>query len=329
MEPLRLVECVYFMLRLLGCNFDISNHVSRMHPKCHLQCQKKLDWFQLHMCGSFLKGHKEFLRQWHRDKYYAPAHTYVACKNSANGPPRKYRRSLLHRRHLWQRIPQYHKEPLVPKRSLRLLPVIDTFRHTYISDPKHLSGHVYFVPAFVSGVCPDSVAPGHTDGASKNKMKPTNPNADTYVDKQRQYLFVTLPANSLVRHPEFTHWGDTLVGRPCLTLLRKSPVRHSCLTLFLDTLIWHSCKTLLLDTLVGHFLLDTLVRHSYLTLLTWHFLLDTFVRHSCLTLLWDTLTWHSCKTLLIWHSCKTLLLDTLTWHFLLDTPVRHSYLTLL
>ena len=127
------------------------------------------------------------------------------------------------------------------------------------------------------------------ESEKKNKMKPTNPNADTYVDKQRQYLFVTLPANSLVRHPEFTHWGDTLVGRPCLTLLRKSPVRHSCLTLFLDTLIWHSCKTLLLDTLVGHFLLDTLVRHSYLTLLTWHFcktlLLDTLVRHSYLTLL--------------------------------------------
>ena len=49
------------------------------------------------------------------------------------------------------------------------------------------------------------------DPKKKNKMKPTNPNADTYVDKQRQYLFVTSPANSFVRHPEFTHWGDTLV----------------------------------------------------------------------------------------------------------------------
>ena len=122
---------------------------------------------------------------------------------------------------------------------------------------------------------------------TKNKMKPTNPNADTYVDKQRQYLFVTFPANSLVRHPEFTHWGDTLVGHPCLTLLRNALVRHSCLTPLWDTLTWHSWKTLFLDTLI------------------WH---------SYLTLLWDTLTWHSCKTLLTWHSCKTLLLDTLVRH---------------
>ena len=43
------------------------------------------------------------------------------------------------------------------------------------------------------------------DQHKKNKMKPTNPNADTYVDKQRQYLFVTFPTNSLVRRPEFTH----------------------------------------------------------------------------------------------------------------------------
>ena len=64
-----------------------------------------------------------------------------------------------------------------------------------------------------------------------NKMKPTNPNADTYVDKQRQYLFVTFPANTLVRHPEFTHWGDTLVGHPCLTRLRNALVRHSWETL--------------------------------------------------------------------------------------------------
>ena len=96
-----------------------------------------------------------------------------------------------------------------------------------------------------------------------NKMKPTNPNADTYVDKQRQYLFVTFPANSLVRHPDFTHWGGTLVGHPCLTLLRNVLVRHSCLTLLWDTLVRH----FLLDTLVRHFLLDTLVRHSYLTFL--------------------------------------------------------------
>ena len=89
----------------------------------------------------------------------------------------------------------------------------------------------------------------------------------TYVDKQRQYLFVTFPANSLVRHPEFTHWGDTFV-------------RH----FFLDTLTWHSCKTLLLDTLA---------RQAYVTLL-----LDTLVRHSCKTLLLDTLVRHSYLTLL-------------------------------
>ena len=53
----------------------------------------------------------------------------------------------------------------------------------------------------------------------KNKMKPTNPNADTYVDKQRQYLFVMCLANSLVKHPEFIHWGDTIAWRSYLTLL--------------------------------------------------------------------------------------------------------------
>ena len=52
-----------------------------------------------------------------------------------------------------------------------------------------------------------------------NKMKPTNPNADTYVDKQRQYLLVMCLANSLVKHPEFIHWGDTIVWRSYLTLL--------------------------------------------------------------------------------------------------------------
>ena len=57
------------------------------------------------------------------------------------------------------------------------------------------------------------------------------------------------------------------------------------------TLSGHSCKTLWLDTLV---------RHSYLTLLTWH---------SSKTLLRGTLTGHSCETLL------------------LDALVRHSYLT--
>ena len=72
--------------------------------------------------------------------------------------------------------------------------------------------------------------------------------------KHGQYLFVTFPAKSLVRHHEFTHWGDTLVGHPRLTLLRNALVRHSSLTL-----LW--------GALARRFLLDTLVRHSYLTFL--------------------------------------------------------------
>ena len=156
----------------------------------------------------------------------------------------------------------------------------------------------------------------------KNKMKPTNPNADTYVEKQRCNTYLSqFPANPLVEHTDLTRWGDTLVGHPCLTLLRYALVRHSCMTLWFDTLVWHSSETLLLDTLVRHFLLDTLPCHSCKTLLfntlVGHLLLDT----SYLTLFWDTLTWQSCETFLLdWHSSPTLLLDTL---------VRHSYLTLL
>ena len=78
----------------------------------------------------------------------------------------------------------------------------------------------------------------------ENKMKPTNPNADTYVEKQRLILLSQFPANPLVEHPDLTHWGDTLVGHPCLTLLRYALVRHSCLTLWFDTLVGHSCLTL-------------------------------------------------------------------------------------
>ena len=90
-------------------------------------------------------------------------------------------------------------------------------------------------------------------------MKPTNPNADTYVEKQRFNTYLSqFPANPLEEHPDLTHWGDTLVGHPCLTLLRYTLVRHSCLTLWFDTLVRHSCGTLLLDTLL---------RHSYLRLL--------------------------------------------------------------
>ena len=78
-----------------------------------------------------------------------------------------------------------------------------------------------------------------------NKMKPTNPNADTYVEKQGFNTYLSqFPANPLVEHPDLTHWGDSLVGHPCLTLLRYALVRHSCLTLWFDTLVGHSCLTL-------------------------------------------------------------------------------------
>ena len=79
----------------------------------------------------------------------------------------------------------------------------------------------------------------------KQDVKPTNPNADTYVEKQRFNTYLSqFPANPLVEHPGLTHWGDTLVWHPCLTLLRYTLVRHSCLTLWFDTLVGHSCLTL-------------------------------------------------------------------------------------
>ena len=105
----------------------------------------------------------------------------------------------------------------------------------------------------------------------RNKMKPTNPNADTYVEKQGFNTYLSqFPANPLVEHPDLTHWSDNLVGHPCLTLLRYALVRHSCLTLWFDTLVGHPCLTLLRYALV---------------------------RHSCLTLWFDTLVGHSCLTL--------------------------------
>ena len=82
----------------------------------------------------------------------------------------------------------------------------------------------------------------------KNKMKPTNPNADTYVEKQRFYSEPTCG----------TPWLDTLRWHSCRTHLLDTIALHSGKTVLLDTLIWHSCGTLLLDTLV---------RHSYLKLL--------------------------------------------------------------
>ena len=40
----------------------------------------------------------------------------------------------------------------------------------------------------------------------QNKMKPTNPNADTYVEKQRCNTYLShFPANPLVEHPDLTH----------------------------------------------------------------------------------------------------------------------------
>ena len=68
---------------------------------------------------------------------------------------------------------------------------------------------------------------------------------DTYVEKQSFNTYLSqFPANPLVEHFDLTHWGDTLVGRPCLTPLRYTLVRHSCLTLWFDTLVGHSCLTL-------------------------------------------------------------------------------------
>ena len=96
--------------------------------------------------------------------------------------------------------------------------------------------------------------------------------------------------------------------------------KPTCGTPWRDTLRWHSCTT--------PFLLDTLLRHSYLILITLH-----LVRHSYWTLLLDTPLGHSYLTFWedadTWHSSGTLLLDTFVRHFLLDTLVRRSYLTLL
>ena len=105
-----------------------------------------------------------------------------------------------------------------------------------------------------------------------NKMKPTNPNADTYVEEQRQHLFLTFSSEPTCETP----WVDTLRWHSC-----RTPLLDTIAQRFLfDALAWHSCLTLLYDTLTWHCLLDTLVRHSYLTRF-----LDTCVGHSYLTLL--------------------------------------------
>ena len=39
-----------------------------------------------------------------------------------------------------------------------------------------------------------------------HKMKPTNPNADTYAEKHRFNTYLSqFPANPLVEHPDLTH----------------------------------------------------------------------------------------------------------------------------
>ena len=127
-------------------------------------------------------------------------------------------------------------------------------------------------------------------------------------------------------------WHDTLIWQSGGTLLLDTIGQNS-----------YSCEPLLLytltcDTLTWHFLLDTVVRHSYLTLLQ-----DTLtshscrsVDHSCLTLIYDTLyltrfLWGCCRWLLLdtlsWRSWRALLLDTFVKHFYFFTPVGHSALT--
>ena len=101
---------------------------------------------------------------------------------------------------------------------------------------------------------------------------------------------LTLLRNALVKHFYLTLLWDTLAWQ----FFWGTLTWHSCRTLLtwhflLDTLTWGSCKTFLLDT-------------SYLTLLwdtlTWHFLLEILTWHSCRTLLPDTLVRHSYLTLL-------------------------------
>ena len=100
------------------------------------------------------------------------------------------------------------------------------------------------------------------------------------------------------------------------TIMLDTLVRHSSLTLLSDTPAWHSWE----DTLSWHscwtLFLDTLVGHSCLTVLS---------ERSCLKLLWDTHVGHSWQDTLAWHSCLTLFLDTLSWWSLLDTLAGRSW----
>ena len=195
----------------------------------------------------------------------------------------------------------------------------------------------------------------------KNWMKPTNPNADTFVEGERQYLSHFLP-DIVAGHHDTTYWfdSDTIARHSCDTPLLDTLLWHSDLTLLWGTLIWHSsgtplldtfCTTLLFDTFVSghsgltHFL-DTFVGQSYLTrvlgTLVVTLFLDTLLGHSYLTLFWNTLTCHFLYDTLTRHACRTFWLDKFSWHsceaipfwhfcrtLWLDTSVGHSDLTLL
>ena len=124
---------------------------------------------------------------------------------------------------------------------------------------------------------------------------------------------------------------ETLTWDFCRTLLLDTPVRHSYLT-YLTPLTGYSSTTLFLDTSHMTLLLDTSVKHISLTLLIGHscktlvLLLET----SHVTLLCDTLPWHVWRALwLAWHFSRTLCLtDVALLCDALDTCAGHSYLTL-
>ena len=139
----------------------------------------------------------------------------------------------------------------------------------------------------------------------KNKMRPTNPNADTFFEGEKAIL-ITFSTGHSCGAP----WHDTLFWQSGRTLL-LDPSWPYCATLLRDTFTWYAYLTLWLDTLVGH---------SYLTLLWGTLTFDTFVGRSYLTLLRDTFVRRSDLT----HS-----LDTLVVTLFLDTLVGHSYGALL
>ena len=146
--------------------------------------------------------------------------------------------------------------------------------------------------------------------AHKNKMEPTNPNANTYPKTNTQTIVATLVGDTLVGHSCRTHsfgkplrdthallWDSLYDTHSCGKLLRNTLVGrclvgHSCRT---SSFVWHSCRTLSSVTLVGQ---------SCMAL--------TLVGHSCGTLLWHTLVGHSCT--LVGHSCGALLQDTFVGH---------------